>query len=319
MTVTLRQLQQLIVLAEERNFRRAANRLFMAQPALSVSINKMEEQIGVTLLQRGARGATLTSAGEAMLQEARSAIFHAENACRLARGVISGDVGSLRLGFVNSAIHELLPATLNTFRIQYPQIQFELSEDSTWEIVRRIEAHELDAGIVRGHIAQSAKLKTWVIERDDLILAVPEHHRYADLESIELKDCKSEEFVLFGSFRTPGLHSVALGLCHSAGFTPRISQEAIQVQTLVGLVASGMGIALVPAITRKHTRAHVRFIPLKDEGARQCLSLSLTARRDMLSATVQRLHEVMSTLPSNEGAIDPDPGTQQSRPPSATR
>ncbi|MFA7437792.1 LysR family transcriptional regulator [Castellaniella sp.] len=296
MTTTLKQLQQLVMLSEERNFRRAAERLFMAQPALSVSIRKMEHQIGVKLVQRDSRGATLTPAGEAMLQEARSALFHAEQALRLARGVGAGEVGSLRLGFVNSAIHELLPATLSRFRTHYPEIQFELSEDSTWEIIRRIEAYELDAGIVRGPIALSANLKTWVIEHDDLMLVVPEHHRFADREYISLKECQSEEFVLFGSFRTPGLHSVALGLCHAAGFTPRISQEAIQVQTLVGLVASGTGIALVPTITRNHTRARARFIPLTDPGARQCLSLSLTTRREQISPTVRRLCEVMMAV-----------------------
>ncbi len=268
----------------------------MAQPALSVSIQKLESGLGIKLVEREARGASLTPAGEAMLQEARAALFHADNACHLARGVSTGEVGSLRLGFVNSAIHELLPSTLHEFRTRYPQIRFELSEDSTWEIIRRIEAYELDAGIVRGPITLSENVETWVIQHDDLILAVPEDHRFANKQSIKLKDCASEEFVLFGSFRTPGLHSAALSLCHAAGFTPRIRQEAIQVQTLVGLAAIGMGIALVPAITRKYTRARVRFIPLTDPGSYQCLSLSLTVRRDMLSPAVRLLQEVMLSL-----------------------
>ncbi len=307
MTVTLKQLQQLVVLAEERNFRRAADRLFIAQPALSVSIQKMERQLGVTLVQRDSRGATLSPAGEAMLQEARSTLFHAEQACNLAQGAGAGEVGILRLGFVNSAIYELLPATLNRFRTRYPQIQFDLSEDSTWEITRRIQTFELDAGIVRGPIAPSANLETWVIQHDDLMLVVPEHHRLAGRKSISLKECKSEEFVLFGSSRTPGLHSVAMALCHAAGFRPRISQEAIQVQTLVGLVASGTGIALVPAITRNHTRARAQFIRLTDPGARRCVSLSLAARPDLLPSTVQRLHEIMLSTQSAGDAAEAAP------------
>lgn len=293
MNITLRQLQQLLVLSEENNYRRAAARLFMAQPALTVSIQKMESQLDVILVERDSRGTRLTAAGLAMLQDARSALIHAERACYLAKSVGAGEMGTVRLGFVNSAIHELLPTTLSVFRTRYPKIKFELTEDSTWDIIRKIEDYELDVGIVRGPVARSPNLTILVIEEDDLLLVVPEGHNFARRKSISLSECKAEEFVLFGASHTPGLHSVALGLCHAAGFSPSISQAALQVQTLVGLVASGTGIALVPAITRSHTRARVSFIELTDPGAHRCLSLSLVVRNDLMSSIVERLYKVM--------------------------
>ncbi|NLY27460.1 MAG: LysR family transcriptional regulator [Alcaligenaceae bacterium] len=293
MAVTLRQFQQLLAIAETHSFRRAAEKLFIAQPALSVSIQKMEQEIGARLFERTVKGVTLTPAGQAMLDDARAALFYADQACRTARLVALGEWGTLRIGFVGSATYSLLPLSLQLFRERYPDVRLELREDSTIGLIRQIHGHEIDAGVVRGPIADDPGLESWIIHHDDLILAVPARHRLASRRKVALAECRSEDFVLYGSTVVPGLHSVALSLCYSAGFTPRISQEAIQVQTLVSLVASGMGVALVPGVTRAYSSAHVRFLDLSDPAAKGCLSVLLVAKKHIAQELVHRLCECM--------------------------
>lgn len=292
MSLDLRQLRQFIAIAELGSFRKAADALYIAQPALSVSIQKLENAIGVQLLERGARGVTLTDAGQALIDDARRSLFHADQARQAARRVALGEWGTLRLGFVGSATYVLLPRCVPAFRRQYPDVRLELREDSTMGVVMLLRSHELDAGLVRGPLADDPNLQSWVIERDDLILAVPADHRLARRKRVRLQECRREGFVMYTPSVVPGLHSVAIGLCRSAGYTPHISQEAIQVQTVVSLVASGLGVALVPGVTRNYSNPHVRFVALADAGASGTLALSLVASRTA-PALVLRLRDSM--------------------------
>lgn len=296
MAITLRQFQQFITIAQFGSYRQAAEKLFVAQPALSVSIQKLESEVGARLLERGAKGVTLTPAGEALMKDAQAALFYADQACRSARLVALGEWGTLRLGFVGSATYTLLPLCVPAFRDQYPDVKVELREDSTVGLIKLVRNHEIDAAVVRGPIAETPDIDAWVIQRDDLMLAVPIGHPLAEHDKIALRTCRNEDFVLYASTLVPGLHGEALSLCHKAGFTPRISQEAIQVQTQLSLVASGMGVALVPAVTRSYSPQHVHFIELTDTGARKCLSLSLVAHRETPSILVTRLRDKMLEL-----------------------
>ncbi len=304
MAITLRQFQQFIAIAEFGSYRLAAEKLFVAQPALSVSMQKLESEVGAQLLERGAKGVALTPAGHALMKDARATLFYADQACRAARLVALGEWGTLRLGFVGSATYTLLPLCVPAFRSQHPNVKVELREDSTIGLLSLVRNHEIDAAVVRGPIAQEDAIETWVIQRDDLMLAVPAGHPLAMRKKIALHECRDEGFVLHASTAAPGLHSEALLLCLKAGFKPRVSQEAIQVQTQLSLVASGMGIALVPAVTRSYSPQHVHFIELADAGARKCLSLSLIAHRDTPSLLVTRLRDKMLELVAADPATD---------------
>ncbi|WP_367352856.1 LysR family transcriptional regulator [Achromobacter animicus] len=295
MAIDLRQLRQFVTIAELGSYRRAADALHIAQPALSVSIQKLEHAVGVPLLVRGAKGVTTTPAGDALMADARRALFHTDQARQAARRVALGEWGTLRLGFVGSATYMLLPRCLPAFRAQYPDVHLDLREDSTVGLVAMLRANEIDAGLVRGPLAEDSELDSWVVERDDLMLAVPACHPLADVGPIALERMRSENFVLYSPAKVPGLNGVTLALCHKAGFSPRISQEAIQVQTLVSLVASGLGVALVPGVTRAYSTPHVAFVPLTDPDAQGALSLSLVTHRDTSCASVLRLRDSMLT------------------------
>ncbi|MET0184839.1 MAG: LysR substrate-binding domain-containing protein [Achromobacter sp.] len=293
MSVDLRQLRQFVAIAELGSFRRAADVLHIAQPALSVSIQKLEHAVGVKLLDRSAKGVTVTPAGEALMQDARRSLFFADQARRSARRVALGELGDLRLGFVGSATYALLPQCLPRFRARYPQVQLALREETTVRLIEMLRANEIDAAVIRGPIADDPDLAVTQVERDDLILAVPTAHALADAKHVALHALRGQDFVLYAHDKVPGLFSVTHELCRRAGFSPRVSQEAIQVQTVVSLVASGMGVALVPAVTRAYSNPHVRFIDLIDDDARGALSLSIVINRDSASASAGRLRDAM--------------------------
>ncbi len=293
MAIELRNLRQFVAIAELGSYRRASQALFIAQPALSVSIRKLEEAVGTPLLERGARGVTLTQAGMALLADARRALFHAEQGRRAARMVALGEGGRLRIGFVGSATYALLPRCVPAFRRQYPDVRLELSEGTSVGVVEMLRNNRIDAGFIRGPVASDPEIDMYEVETDDLMLAVPADHVLSQQDVVALAQCHDETFVVYPIESVPGLHNVALAACGQAGFTPRIGQEAMQVQTMVSLVASGLGIALVPASARLFTHPGVRFIRLSDEAARAALSLSLIMPHTAPCAAALRLRDYL--------------------------
>jgi len=280
MSITLRQLRQFLAISECGSFRAAAEGLFTAQPALSLSIQRLEADVGAPLFIRGSKGVTLTSAGEAFLQNARSALFYVEQARHSARDIALGESGTLRLGFVGSATYKVLPTCVPAFTTRYPGVQVELREQTSSGMLELLRNHEIDAGIVRGPLRDDSEFQSWELQQDDVILAVSVAHRFARRKKVRLEDCRDESFVMYAQNDVPGLYGTAVSLCRNAGFSPRIRQEAIQVQTVVSMVASGMGVALVPGGARSYSTQHVRFIDVQDKATKRCLTLSLVARKD---------------------------------------
>lgn len=306
MAIELRNLRQFVAIAEQGSYRRASEVLFIAQPALSVSIRKLEESVGTTLLKRGARGVTLTEAGVALLADARRAIFHAEQGRQAARMVALGEAGRLRLGFVGSATYTLLPRCVPAFRRKYPDVRLELSEETSIGVLEMLRNNRIDAGFIRGPMSSDPDIDMHDVEIDDLMLVVPaDHELAADVPAagiaaagvpaagatVALADCRDEIFIGYSLQRVPGLHGLTLSACGQAGFTPRVDQEATQVQTVVSLVASGLGVALVPACARAFSHPGVRFIALSDAAARRALALSLVMPKTAPSAAALRLRD----------------------------
>ncbi|WOK35497.1 LysR family transcriptional regulator [Sphingomonas sp. C3-2] len=243
----LRQLRYFAALADAQNFHRAAQRLNMSQPPLTVAIRKLEQELGVDLFVRTPRGVTLTPAGEAVLPHARQTLVQAELVRQAARDGGSGLRGQLRIGFVGSAIYGLIPRIVPEFRKAYPQVNLVLHETTSVEVVKALHAGEFDAGLVRLPIFDEPELETTVLERDVLAVALPHDHPLARRDLIALEELQGEAFIMYP--QPSILHAKTLWACHSAGFVPTIAQEAAQVQTILSLIQSRLGIALVPART----------------------------------------------------------------------
>lgn len=258
----LRHLRHFVALAETRNFHRAAERLHIAQPPLSVSIRKLETELGTQLFERGSRGVEPTPAAQAALPFARAALAEVERFRAVAREGEAGERGRLRVGFVGSATFDLLPRSLLAYRERYPLVELDLVESNSLAIARQLHARELDVGLIRLPLLEAAAVDARVIELDELHAAVASGSPFARLEKVDLAALRGEPFVL--QSRISVLHAISLLACHQAGFAPRIAQEAEQISAILALVRSGLGVALLPARARSALPQGVALIPLVD-------------------------------------------------------
>ncbi|WP_168990540.1 LysR substrate-binding domain-containing protein [Aureimonas flava] len=265
MTVKLQQLRHFVTLADAGSFTLAAERLHMAQPPLSVSIRKLEEELGTELFTRYARGVALTPSGAAALMEARRALFHSAEAVRAARAASSGVKGRFKLGFASSSALVVLPKLLRAYRQQFPEVQIALRERDNTTLVEALLSGELDVGIIRSPSILPPEVSLVEIERDTLSLVVSREAPLAYKKSIVMADLANEEFVNYtASGRIPGLNAIVQNVFLSAGIAPRVVQEALQINTLIGLVAAGIGCALIPSKCRVAALPDVIFRQIDD-------------------------------------------------------
>jgi DNA-binding transcriptional LysR family regulator len=292
----LRQLRQLVVLSEAGSFHRAAELLHIAQPPLSVSIRKLEQELGCELFVRHSKGVTPTPACEAVLVEARSALAHADRVRGVARAAAQGLSGSLRIGFVGSAVYTLLPRLVPAFRRSYEAVDLVFTESTSTEILGGLDQRTLDVGLIRYPVLTTARRELLPLEQHPFVLAVPAGHALAKRQRVRLAALRDEPFIAHSAQSVPNLHAIFLMLCQEAGFVPVIAQEAIQVQTLLTLVESGLGIALVPASAARYAGSRVRFIPLGQREQRIETGIALVQQEDSNGPLVRHFTRIAREL-----------------------
>ncbi|WP_127996395.1 LysR family transcriptional regulator [Piscinibacter defluvii] len=240
--IDLRAWRQFAVLAETLHFGRAAERLHMTQPPLTLAIQQLERRLGTPLFARTRRSVALTPAGEALLEPARALLERAAALPALARGAARGEQGRLRLGFVSTVGYGPLPGWLRGFREAWPGVTVELREATGDVQLEAFARAELDAGFVLhapGHAPALARLSLGV---EPMVLALPDAapRRWRPAELLR------QPLVIFPRGIAPSLYDAVLAFYHHHRAAPAIAQEAIQMQTIVNLVSAGLGIALVP-------------------------------------------------------------------------
>lgn len=263
----LRQLRQIVMLAETLNFTRAAERLHMAQPPLSASIRKLEEELGVTLFDRLPGGLRLTSIGTLVLQDARLALFHADQVRRTAKEGATGTTGLVRLGFTGSTTYEAVPKVLQAFRTEFPGVAIDILESTTSELLRRIESQSLDVALVAYPVLEGTTAEVALLKPGKMVVAVRVDSPLAERESISLADLDNQPFIIHSRTQAPHMHSIVLHAFQQVGVQPRVVQQAVQVSSMLGLVEGGMGIALVSASVAGHVSRQVKLLPLVGPGS----------------------------------------------------
>ncbi|WP_420475884.1 LysR substrate-binding domain-containing protein [Noviherbaspirillum sp. ST9] len=294
MNIELRQLRYFVAVAEERHFGRAAVRLHMTQPPLSQTIQSLEAALGTPLFARTKRSVTLTPAGTALLPEARRILQQVAALPDLARRAASGESGLLSLSFVSTADYSVLPPLLREFRERFPQVQIDLREATTDVQLEDLMQGRIDAGLLIPPLHEKARteLDYLTVLSEPLVLAAP--HGLKGLRgrnAVSLKAVADMPLIIFPRRISPAFHDAIVGCFRDAGLTPRIGQEAIQMQTIVGLVSAGMGIALVPQSVSNLKRPGVEYRPLTDRTA--TFETGLAWRRDNASPVLHTFLELL--------------------------
>lgn len=266
-TFELRHLRYFLAVAEELHFTRAARRLNIAQPPLSIQIRQLESLIGATLFVRDRRTVTLTPAGAALMDGARRTLAEAERSADAARRASIGEVQTLRVGFTDSAALSVLPAIVRRFSRDHPEVRLELTEDATQAQLDAVENERVDVALVRGPLSAKS-LRTVVLLREPFIVAIPVGHTLTNHRTLSVQVVAQEPIVLFPRHLAPEFHDTVVGMFRRARLHLNVAHEAAEYQTMTSLVAAGLGISVVPESVANLGRKGVVYRPLRGVTAR---------------------------------------------------
>ena len=241
----LAQLRCFTTVATELNFRRAAERLNMTQPPLSRQIQLLEHHLGVALFTRSTRSVALTAAGRAFFVEAQNLLERAQQAAAAAKRFAEGDIGSVTISFVGSAVYEFLPRVIAEARLKQPHVKISLEEMNTYQQHEAMRARRIDLGVVRSPLLQPG-FATECLVREPFVLAVPSNHRLATADSVAVSDLDGEPFLMYSHAAYPPFNELLTGMFRSARVAPQYVQWLGSSLTILALVNAGMGLALVP-------------------------------------------------------------------------
>ncbi|WP_158276647.1 MULTISPECIES: LysR substrate-binding domain-containing protein [Solirubrobacterales] len=275
--IELRHLRSYVAVAEERHFRRAAERLHMSQPPLSQQIKTLEEALGVELLIRNRRGVEVTVAGQAFLEQARAVLAAMDQAVDVARRADRGELGRLSIGFVGSAMYGRVPDVLRRFRTEHLGVHLTLRELGTAAQVDGLVHGEIDVGFLRPPVsAEGIEIEHFADE--PVVVVLPQDHHLVGMPSLTLVHLRRERFVQLSAAAAPGQHDAIQRALAAEGAAPLVVQEAEGLQTVVGLVASGLGVSLVPASVRALDRHDVVYRDIVGPAPRVELAVAFRKR-----------------------------------------
>lgn len=289
----LRRLRYVIAVADELHFGRAAERLHIAQPALSQQVRTFEAALGAPVFERTTRAVSLTPAGERLIERGRRILAEADAAVAEVRRIAGGEEGTLRLGFIGSATYGLMPSVVRAMRERHPLVTVELtSERLSTALALGLHAGELDAAVMRP-CRDLTGLEHRTLGQERLVAALPAHHPLAGREAIDLADLADDGFVSFP------LEDSAMGraqheACLVAGFVPAVAAQVAETSALVTFVAAGIGVALVPAGVEQVKIPGVAYRPLSGEP--QHIPLLLAWHPDSADHLLRRAIAVISAL-----------------------
>lgn len=286
----LRHLRYFLAVADELHFGRAAARLHIAQPPLSQQVKRLERELGVALFVRDRRHVKLTREGEILRIEARRTVAQADRLLDVAKDVRAGAAGRVRIAFVGSSLYGPLPQLMRAVRAGAADISLAVSEMETGTQLTELAEDRLDLGVLRPPVpAPSLAVRDLVSE--DLVVALPEDHPLPVGKEVPLDALACEPFVLFPAQLGLGFWETVVQACGAAGFAPHIVYEAEHVHTMVGMVASGLGVSLVPASVRRLALWGVRYERLSGRVPQLRLALAWESQR--VFPALERVVEIM--------------------------
>lgn len=263
----LPQLYAFVVLAEELHFGRAAARLGIAQPPLSQQIRRLEDKVGYALFSRAPGHIGLTPAGRELLPAARHALTDLADGLTAARDVGSGKAGRLRIGFAASLALTVLPGLLRTFRQHFPAVDVDIQEMTTAPQLAALRERTIDVGLLREPPAHDADLGFETVLTEPFVAVLPSSHPLTAQRTVRVEQLADHPFVLLPRVVGPPLYDQITNLCIAAGFTPQVTQHAVEWQTVCALVETGLGVSLAPESIRRIRLKGVAFRKIEPDTA----------------------------------------------------
>lgn len=269
----LRHLRYFVAVAEELHFRKAAERLHIVQPALSKQISLLEAELGVRLLDRDRRHVSLTSAGRAFLEDAQAVVSRADGAKARALAIGNGGLGEFSIGFIQPALADLVPRSLRRFRDHYPEVTIRISEMPSKRAIDEVANRTIHCAFTRLPVPDRPDISHEVVSRQEVVLAVPDSHRLAGQESVELIEVAGDDLIFIDRRVERELHDYYVAACSQAGFSPQIAHRVNSTSIAIGLVASGLGICFVPASAALHPQHGISLVRIRSDPPRLTIGL----------------------------------------------
>jgi DNA-binding transcriptional LysR family regulator len=264
--VELRYLLYFATVADEQSFTRAAEKLRVAQPAISQQIRTLEEELEVKLLLRTKRSVRLTAAGQVFLREAKEILKRVEQSRTHARQAAQGATGTLAIGCFGWTTSLFLPELIHAYRTRYPAVRITLEEQLPRDQLDALEAGRIDVGFTRSlPKTKASRFLQERVYRDRVVAALPARHALAGSREIRLEQLADEDWVFLTRRSSPEVVDEFTLLCANAGFSPRIINEAARIQTVFTMVAAGIGVSVTPSYIRRFNPPGVTFVPIHPE------------------------------------------------------
>jgi DNA-binding transcriptional LysR family regulator len=298
----LRHVRYFVAAAEELNFRRAAERLHVSQPALSVQIRQIEDELGATLLDRDRHHVALTAAGKVFLDHGRRLLRAADEAMRAAGRAARGETGRLAIGFIAQLSYEWLPSVLRSFRKRYADVEISLTELTPTRQIEELVDRRIDLGIIGLGLPQPHdELEVAVMSEERLVAALPLDHPLAHRRTLALSELAREKFIFTARHDAPAFSPWLLALCQRAGFEPQIALETDRSPSALNYVAAGFGVALFPAQIGRLAMPSLRFVPLDKSTPKY--QLCVAWRKDNRSPALERFLATARDVVRGGGAV----------------
>ena len=270
--IELRHLRYFLAVAEDLHFRKAAERLFISQPGLSRQIKQMEDDLGIQLFERHNRKVVLTSAGEYLKNELTRNLKSLDNSIKHAKLLQDGKHGKLEFGYVGSAMQELIPNLLVTFKKEHPNVQFGLKEMDNQKQIESLLHQKIDIGFVRlDRVPRGLSIQP--ILKENFCLVLPQNHLINSSNFKNLTQLKNEPFILFDPSYSPSYYEKVMQIFTDNGFSPIISHNTIHAASIYKLVENNFGLSIVPKSLQLGYNMKVKFIELKNIKQHTTLSI----------------------------------------------
>lgn len=270
-----RQIHYFLMIAEELSFSQAARRLNMAQPPLTRQIRQLEQELGVQLFKRNSRQVELTEVGNVFVEEARCILEQVEQSIEITQRASRGEIGRLVIAFEGSSAYDVIPASLKTYRERFPDVELVVLGMTTEQQIEALHNNLIQVGFVVPPLQhQTEDLVVEAVLEKPLVLALPEAHPLAAQSKVKVRSLANEAFILGQRNSGCGWYDQVIAICHRAGFSPNVVQEVNEMQVLLGLVAAGLGIAILSGAARQFQRLGVVYRELQPASSEVALAIT---------------------------------------------